>query len=257
MRTPTIFLLLSAAFPLSTSAFAFQQHIPPAVFTSRSPLFITTTVSSKSNIYNKSNFSPLIMSAHFASSDQGTSSDEATTITFAHILRNRLRKATGFSLTVFRKTLRGITGISLTTLYAGTLAATGLWIRKIMSMVLSIFPSSFRYFMQPFLVVYYTPLILLRTLTSPTNRKRALAKHETVVEAYKEAVTLAEETEKKGYWPVVVSEDGYFELAKPPSVGDADGKGGDNDKMAEAMAEAVELAMKVKSMLSKDDEERK
>mmetsp|Transcript_26723 Transcript_26723/g.58588 ORF Transcript_26723/g.58588 Transcript_26723/m.58588 type:complete len:260 (+) Transcript_26723:182-961(+) len=259
MRFPAIFLLLSAAFALSASAFAFQQQRPSAVSASRSPLYITTPVSSKikSNIYSKNDLSPLFVSAHFASGDQGTQSDEATIATFAHILRNRLRKATGFSLTVFRRTLRGITGISLTTLYAGTLAATGLWIRKIMSMVLSIFPSSFRYFMQPFLVLYYTPLILLRTLTSPTNRKRALAKHETVVQAYKEAVTLAEETEKKGYWPVVVSDDGYFELTKPPSVGDADGNGGDNDKMAEAMAEAVELAMKAKSMLSKDDEERK
>eukprot|EP00536_Pseudo-nitzschia_multiseries_P015971 jgi/Psemu1/292275/fgenesh1_pg.990_\ len=185
------------------------------------------------------------MSAHFASGDEGTASEQQTAVSFPRMLRNRLRKATGFSFTVFRATLRGITGISLTTLYAGTLAATGLWIRKTMSVVLSILPSGFRYFLQPLLILYYTPLILLRSLTSPTTRKRAVAKHETVVEAWKEAVTMAEETEKSGYWPVVISEDGYFELAKPPSV-----EGTDNTRMAEAMAEAVEHAMEVNT----DDE---
>mmetsp|Transcript_2227 Transcript_2227/g.5055 ORF Transcript_2227/g.5055 Transcript_2227/m.5055 type:complete len:99 (+) Transcript_2227:19-315(+) len=82
-------------------------------------------------------------------------------------------------------------------------------------------------------------------MTSPTNRKQAVAKHETVVEAWKEAVTMAEKTEKSGYWPVAISEDGYFELAKPPSV-----DGSENAKMAEAMAEAVEHAMEVKSELA-------
>lgn len=155
------------------------------------------------------------------------------------MVRNRLRDATGFSFTVFRATLRGITGISLSALYASCLAASGLWVRKSMSVLLSVFPSGFRYFLQPFLVLYYTPLIILKGLTSPTTRKRAVKKHETVLEAWKEAVVLAEQTEKEGYWPVVVNDDGYFELSKPPSVGDP--------KMADAMAETVEQAMEVNS----------
>lgn len=168
------------------------------------------------------------------------------------MVRNRLRKATGFSFTVFRATLRGITGISLTTVYAGALAASGLWIRKTMSTVLSVFPSGFRYFLQPFLVLYYTPIIVLRSLTSPTTRKRAVAKHETVLEAWKEAVVVAEKTEAEGYWPVVVSNDGYFELSKPPSISSEEAS-----SMADAMAETVEQAMELKSSATDEEEEKK
>jgi len=182
------------------------------------------------------------LSAHFASGDD-TTDTVASSASFPRMVRNRLRLATGFSFTVFRATLRGVTGISLTALYAGALAATGLWIRKAMSVFLSVFPSGFRYFLQPFLVLYYTPLIILRTLTSPNNRKRAVAKRETVLEAWKEAVVVADKTKKEGYWPVVVSDEGYFELTKPPSVGEADA----DDQLAEAMAATVEQAMELKS----------
>jgi hypothetical protein len=163
--------------------------------------------------------------------------------TMVTALRDRLRRATGFSFTVFRATLRGITGISLTAIYASTVAATGLWIRKICSVVLSLFPSWFRYFLQPFLVLYYAPLFLLRNLTGPT-RKRAKAQHDSVLGAWKEAVQYAEKTEKDGYWPVVVSEDGYFEMVAPPDPEEttfAEQK----ERMADAMAETVEHAMEV------------
>jgi len=40
-----------------------------------------------------------------------------------------------------------------------------------MKFVLSIFPPSFRYFLQPFLVLYYAPLFMLRTWTSPQLRR--------------------------------------------------------------------------------------
>lgn len=180
-------------------------------------------------------------SATFTSAESSSSSASDV-----NNFRSRLRKVTGFSLTVFRATLRGVTGISLTTLYAGTVAATGLWIRKTMSVLLSVFPSGFRYFLQPFLVVYYTPLILLRLWTGPT-RKNAAVKHKTVVGAWKEAVEVAEKAELGGYWPVVVSEDGYFELNKPPSVRRIDDveEVESNVKMADAIAEAVEQAMEV------------
>ena len=56
-------------------------------------------------------------------------------------LRDKLRKATGFSLTAFRSTWRAATGISLSAIYASALAASGLWIRKVMSAVLSVFPA--------------------------------------------------------------------------------------------------------------------
>jgi len=179
-----------------------------------------------------------LWSAHFSSADDATTES----VSFSRMVRSRLRKATGFSFTIFRATLRGLTGISLTAVYAGALAATGLWIRQTMSTLLSVFPSGFRYFLQPFLVLYYTPLIILRSLASPTNRKRAAAKHQTILAAWKEAVVVAEKTERDGYWPVVVSEEGYFELTKPPSV-ELD----EDANLAEAMAATVEQAMKLKS----------
>jgi len=200
----------------------------------------------------------------------------ARTMTMTTNLRNRLRKVTGFSFTLFRATLRGITGISFTALYASSVAVTGLWIRKSMSILLGFFPSGFRYFLQPFLVLYYTPLILLRTVTGPT-RKRAVAKHETVVDVWKEAVLVAEKVvEKDGYSPVSVSEDGYFELQAPPSTtstvlsidnhpSDDDDCNNDssentattaatttNEDMANAMAATVEYAMEIKNKNAND-----
>lgn len=56
-------------------------------------------------------------------------------------LRDKLRKATGFSMTAFRSTWRTATGVSLTAIYASALAASGLWVRRAMSSVLSIFPA--------------------------------------------------------------------------------------------------------------------
>ncbi|KAG7363495.1 hypothetical protein IV203_026856 [Nitzschia inconspicua] len=159
-------------------------------------------------------------------------------------LRDRLRKVTGFSLTVFRATIRGITGLSLTAIYASTVAATGQWIRSVSSFFLSIFPSWFRYFLQPILVLYYAPLFMLRNLTGPT-RQRARKKHATVLESWKEAVEFAEKTEQDGYWPVVVSEDGYFEMVVPPNPDDTT-QAEANRQFSNAMAETVEKAMEVK-----------
>lgn len=247
MRTLTLSMLYIAIFALSASAF--QQHHQQKRSTTS---FSTST-----------NQSPFVMptpgsaSRHPLFSAQFSSADDTTTeaVSFPRMIRSRLRKATGFSFTLFRATLRGLTGISLTAVYAGALAATGLWIRQTMSTLLSVFPSGFRYFLQPFLVLYYTPLIILRSLASPTNRKRAAAKHQTILAAWKEAVVVAEKTEREGYWPVVVSEEGYFELAKPPSV-ELDG----DANLAEAMAATVEQAMELKSereSSADDDEDKK
>jgi len=247
MRTPTFFLLFAAILALSASAFQ-QQRTSFGLSRSATNAWGSQPIQNNSrNPYGVS-----LESAHFASESE----IETTSVSVPRMVRNKLRQATGFSFTVFRATLRGITGISLSALYAGALAATGLWIRKAMSTVLSVFPSGFRYFLQPFLVLYYTPLILLRSLTSPKTRKRAVAKHETVLEAWKEAVAVADKTEKDGYWPVVVDEEGYFELTKPPSVDGILSSSSDTD-VAEAMAQTVELAMELKSDLQDDEKDAK
>jgi hypothetical protein len=118
-------------------------------------------------------------------------------------LRSRLRKATGFSLTALRKTMRAATGISLTAIYASALAATSAFVRKTMALILSPLPPWFRYFLQPFLILYYVPIFIIRNLAGPTG-KRARETHEIFVDGFKAAVDAAEQ-KAGGYWPVHVN----------------------------------------------------
>jgi hypothetical protein len=118
-----------------------------------------------------------------------------------HTLRDKLRQATGFSSTAFRSAWRTATGVSLSALYATTALIAGLWIRTISATVLGIFPAWFRYFIQPFLVLYYAPIFILRGLSGPT-RKNARAKHELVIDGWKEAIGFAEKAGMDGYEPV-------------------------------------------------------
>jgi hypothetical protein len=104
--------------------------------------------------------------------------------------------------------MRAATGISLTAVYASTLAATGAWIRQTMKFILSIFPAWARYFVQPFLVLYYVPLFVLRNMSGP-GRDRGVAKHEAFVNSWKQAVETADKT--SSYWPLHLTEDGNFE----------------------------------------------
>jgi hypothetical protein len=84
---------------------------------------------------------------------------------------------------------------------------------------------------------------MLRNLTGPT-RQRAIKQHQSVLEGWKEPVEYAEKTEKEGYWPVIVSEDGYFEMVAPPNPDDTT-YAEENRQFSEAMAETVEHAMEV------------
>jgi len=83
--------------------------------------------------------------------------------------------------------------------------------RQTMKVILSIFPAWMRYFVQPFLVLYYVPLFVLRNLSSPSNasNKQGVSKHEAFVQSWKQAVETADE--KSSYWPLHVSTDGDFE----------------------------------------------
>jgi len=86
-------------------------------------------------------------------------------------VRATMRKSTGISLTAIRATMRAATGVSLTAMYLSVFGFTSQWVRDSMKFVLSLFPPSFRYFLQPFLVLYYAPLFMLRTWTSPQLRR--------------------------------------------------------------------------------------
>lgn len=61
----------------------------------------------------------------------------------------------------------------------------------------------FRYFLQPFLILYYAPLFILRGLTGP-SAELARKKRRLVLEGWKDAVEHAERAEAGGYWPVRV-----------------------------------------------------
>jgi len=118
-------------------------------------------------------------------------------------LRRRLRRATGFSLTACRKACRAATGLSASAIYATALAATSKYVRTFMTALISIFPPWFRYFLQPFLIMYYAPLLILRNFAGPTGRS-ARKSHEVLVESFKSAVDVAEK-QADGYWPVHVT----------------------------------------------------
>ena len=144
------------------------------------------------------------------------------------VLRTRVRRFTGVSLTAVRATARTATGISLTALYASTVAVSGAWMRQTMKVILGIFPAWLRYFVQPFLVIYYVPLFLLRIVSSP-NREVQKTKHEAFVECWKQAVEVADE--KSTYWPLHVGREGGFEV----DLSELD--------VNEALAESVEVAL--------------
>lgn len=122
-------------------------------------------------------------------------------------IRSRLRQLTGFSLTAFRTSLRAI----VMAIYVTTFTATGAWIRTVTKYVLSIFPPWARYFVQPFLILYYVPLYLIRNWTGPVQKKKDIQTHQQHMwNGWKSAVQKA--NDEVSYWPIHISTDGnYFE----------------------------------------------
>jgi hypothetical protein len=104
----------------------------------------------------------------------------------------------GVSVTALRTTIRTATGVSLTALYASTVAVSGVWIRQVMRLILSIFPSWARYFVQPFLVLYYVPLYMLRSVSSPKTKNENVA----AKGWYQPVETL---DQRPSYWPLDVN----------------------------------------------------
>lgn len=118
-------------------------------------------------------------------------------------VRVALRTATGFSLTATRTACRTLTGVSISAVFAK---------------VLSIFPLFFRFFLQPLLILYYTPIVLLKAFVGPSkeyvNERRNA--HEVLVKGWTQAVQAAEKASENGYWPVTVDDEGYMKLNSPP-----------------------------------------
>ena len=161
---------------------------------------------------------------YFSSSLDGQSSQDVS----ENSVRARLRKLTGFSLTALRATMRAATGISLSAVYASTIAVSGMWIRQTMKIVLGLFPSWLRYFAQPFLVLYYAPLFVLRNLSAP-RRKERMENHVALVDSWKHAVAVADQS--TSYWPIHLNQNGDLEK----DIAELD--------LVDAIAESVEVSL--------------
>lgn len=142
------------------------------------------------------------------------------------------RKATGFGSTAIRSSVRATTGLSLTAMRTTLRTLTGVSISGSIKSMLATLPPSFRYFVQPFLILYYVPLTVLKGLIGPTpNAKRdARSTHENLVQYWKDAVQLAED--KQSNWPLHVLADGSMKYDL------------DDDGMNDVIVEAMEMKHK-------------
>jgi len=130
----------------------------------------------------------------------------------AHSTRSKLRQITGFSLTAFRATIRGVTGISLSQVISNT-------IRRI----LGVLRPGFRWILQPLLIVYYVPIMVVRYyLIGPSQQyvEDSRKGHEKLVDGWRKAVEAAEKAHADGYWPVHLNDDGSIVAQLPPDPAD-------------------------------------
>ncbi|KAK1739074.1 hypothetical protein QTG54_010390 [Skeletonema marinoi] len=130
----------------------------------------------------------------------------------AQSTRSKLRQITGFSLTAFRATVRGITGISLSGVISNT-------IRRI----LGILRPGFRWILQPLLIVYYVPILIVRYyVIGPSQQyvEDSRKGHEKLVDGWRKAVEAAEKAHADGYWPVHLNDDGNIIAQLPPDPAD-------------------------------------
>jgi len=157
--------------------------------------------------------------------------------------RSKMRKLTGFSLTASRKAIRASTGLSLSALRTTLRAATGISVSGRMKWILGLFPLWLRYFIQPFLILYYAPLLLLRGMVGQTknSRLRARKAHEQLIEEWKNAVDVAESVADDGYWPVRINDQGALKVVLPPDPETILGKKIIPD-IVDAVVESIEVA---------------
>lgn len=119
---------------------------------------------------------------------ESTDENERRTPFVFSAARASIRATTGFSLTAFRASL-----------FALTVSAT-----QLLKRLVGVLPPWARYFVQPLLVLYYTPLTILRAFVS--SQADAKASHEKLLDGWREAISSADE--KIDNWPIHVSADG-------------------------------------------------
>lgn len=159
-------------------------------------------------------------------------------------IRDKFRKATGVSLTALRVTIRASTGFSLTALRTTLRGLTGVSITGTLKVITGAFPLWARSFFQPFLILYYTPLLILRSLIGSRKGEKdeAKATHELITEGWKNAIKAAEEAQEGGYWPVHVNKSGMVEVSLPPEPNESR-----FTDVTEGVAQSVEFVMNQKN----------
>mmetsp|Transcript_14208 Transcript_14208/g.26650 ORF Transcript_14208/g.26650 Transcript_14208/m.26650 type:complete len:291 (+) Transcript_14208:70-942(+) len=160
-------------------------------------------------------------------------------------LRRELGKITGISLTALRASLRATTGFSLTALRTTLRTLTGVSITGVVKRCVGLLPPWFRYFLQPFLILYYVPLLVLREMvgSTETSKKEASEEHDKLVNYWKDAIQLAET--RSASWPLHVKMDGTLEYDL------------DDDRMNDVIVEAIEMKHLEEEKEKKKEEEDK
>eukprot|EP00594_Rhizosolenia_setigera_P011443 CAMPEP_0178954688 /NCGR_PEP_ID=MMETSP0789-20121207/9143_1 /TAXON_ID=3005 /ORGANISM="Rhizosolenia setigera, Strain CCMP 1694" /LENGTH=192 /DNA_ID=CAMNT_0020636145 /DNA_START=151 /DNA_END=729 /DNA_ORIENTATION=+ len=148
-------------------------------------------------------------------------------------VRSKMRSLTGVSLSAMRASVRAATGLSLTAMRSTLRVATGVSVTGIMDKIVGVFPLWFRAFIQPFLILYYVPLLLLKGLIGPTktSKKDQLQSHDAFVNHLKEAVKIAE-AEANTIWPVHIANDGNIDSSLDT----------DDENVVDALVKSVDVA---------------
>lgn len=238
--TPTY---LHTTSPFSRASFNLNSDIHQRTLYSRgsSPASAAATtalnISSRRVLSNKirNQNSAMWLSSNIPSLNEGDSGEEIETKLF----RSKLRKLTGFSFTAFRVTMKAATGFSLTASRATLRGLTGVSISGIMKVITGVFPLWARAFFQPFLMLYYTPLIILRSLIGSTKNSKSEAKaaHEYLIDGWTQAIIASEDAQNGGYWPVHVDEKRQITVSLPPDPIRADAD------LTEGVAQSVEFVL--------------
>jgi hypothetical protein len=142
---------------------------------------------------------------------------------------NLARKVTGLGFTAIRSSVRATTGLSLTAIRTFLRTLTGVSISRVMKSILALLPPWTRYFFQPFLILYYVPLTILKGMigSTPTAKMEARSTHESLVQYWKDAIKSAED--HSADWPLHVMADGSMKYDL------------EDDRMNDKIVEAIEM----------------
>ena len=144
-------------------------------------------------------------------------------------IRKKLGNLTGLSLSGIRASARVTTRVSLTATRKFLRTLTGVSVTGAMKALVGLLPPWCRYFLQPFLIIYYVPLVVLKGFigSTSTTKKDASVVHEKLVDYWKEAIKMAEN--QSASWPLHVTSDGRLQYDL------------DDDNMNDAIVDSIEL----------------